>query len=318
MLCFGLHSQQNNLLGQYYKAIQVYAPGLNGAQEYLDVALGSRKQWTSVNNAPSINVLNISGKLNVNRRNPYRFNSARVSNLSPYRRKNVKLGVGGYVINSNYGSLVNNSIMGVFSTHILVAENSYLSIGASFGFRSQNLDIANISVLYPDNDVIYQEYLRNDGKASFFDTNVGLSYYSSSVYFSYTLMKAVSTLLGGYTSTRESDYGRFDHNFLGGLRLSVHEKLDIIPNFFFRYSDTSPSFLDVGVRASYMNGFLAGMSYRTDGSIIAMLGLEFKKTYELGYAFEFKEFSSDFDVLNTHEITLGVKLFDHKTRKPVW
>ena len=45
--------QNNVFIGQYFKIMPAFAPGLTGANNFLDIKTGTRNQWADVEEAPT-------------------------------------------------------------------------------------------------------------------------------------------------------------------------------------------------------------------------------------------------------------------------
>ncbi|WP_109832642.1 PorP/SprF family type IX secretion system membrane protein [Reichenbachiella versicolor] len=308
---------QQQLLGQYFNIMQTYAPGLTGANDYLDINLGTRQQWRNTDGAPKSNFFNANSTLLVNRMNPHEYNSIRVSDMSPYKKKNLKMGVGGYFMQNSVGPIDRTHLMASTALHVLVLRDSYLSLGISTGYILEQVDLRDLTVLNPNNDQVYQAYLSQGTSASYMDNHIGLAFYSSRFYFSYSMISYLNSKLGRNEAFRQNSTD-LTHNFLGGVRLSLNQFFELTPNFFLRKTPQTPTLLDAGVRLSYMNDLMLGLSYRNDKSFISMIRIAFKSIYSVTYSYEFKTANQNVRDLNTHELTIGVQLFNNQKYKPVW
>lgn len=310
------YAQKNELLGQYYRVIQAYAPALTGANDFMEVSFGSRSQWVGNNPSPSYSFASINTSVFANKSNRYKHNSLRVANLSPYSRRPVKLGLGAYFMNVSSDYVNSNKAMFSFAAHISLTDDMYLALGSSIGIYNQAVDTKNVWVLYPQNDIVYQDFIDSDGTQTTFDTNIGLSLTSSRFYLSYAMMDAISIHLKGYDFDPERR--NIIHSSLGGIRLSVSQMWEIIPNYFIRYSEHLPLLFDAGIRAQYSQKVLFGLSFRNDSSFIAIVGLDINEHFDFGYSYELKSSNAILNNLHTHEITIGVKLLNWKKKKSIW
>lgn len=320
LMFVGIHSsvfaQKNELLGQYYRVIQAYAPSLTGANDFMEINVGSRRQWVGTQQAPSYNFASISTSVFANQANRSRHNSLRVANLNPYSRKPIKIGLGAYFFNVSSKYVSSYKAMASTAAYVSISSDLYLALGTSFGLYHQSLDIENVWVLYPQNDVVYQDFINSGGRQTTFDTNIGLSLTSSRFYISYALIDAISLHLNGYDF--DPNKANLVHNSLGGIRLSVSQNWEVIPNYFVRFSAIAPLLLDMGIRAQYKDMVLFGLSVRNDSSFIGLLGFDIHEHFDVGYSYEFKSSDTFLNNLHTHEVTLGAKLLNWKKRKSIW
>lgn len=263
------YGQNNFILGQYFQMMQSYAPGLTGANEYLDVRIGSRQQWIGNENSPTTFYMSASTTLTMSETNPHQYNSIRVSDMSPYTRKPIKLGIGLFVVDNSTGPYNRRRVMANTAVHVLIDRDTYVSLGVSSGYSGVNVDIGQLRVLYPDNDTEYQNYLNTGARASFLETSSGLSIYSSRYYLSYSIIGLVRSFVAGNEDMADSAVG-YTHNILGGYRFHLNQDFEITPNMFYRYSNSGPNTLDVGARMSYRQSLMVGLSYRNDQSVISM------------------------------------------------
>lgn len=311
-----LYAQKNELLGQYYRVMQAYAPGLTGANEFMEINVGSRRQWVGTQQAPNYNFASFNTSLAVNKANRYRNNSLRVADLSPYQRTPVRLGLGTYFMNVSTRYIQSHKAMTSIAAHVPISRNIWLSAGTSIGVYHQAIDIDNVWVLYPDNDVVYQDFINSGGRQTKFDTNLGFALTSSRFYFSYSIIDAISIHLNGFDFDPEGS--NLTHNTLGGIRLSVSQRLELIPNYFIRFNSNTPLLIDAGMRAQFNETLLLGVSGRNDGSIIGFFGLDIQDHFDFGYSYEIKRSDTFLSDLHTHEITLGLKLLNWKKKKSIW
>ncbi|WP_170863830.1 PorP/SprF family type IX secretion system membrane protein [Reichenbachiella agariperforans] len=309
-------SQSNVVIGQYYQLMPVFAPALNGANDFIDIRMGTRQQWIGYEGAPKTQFISGSGVIKLDKNNPHKYNSVRVSDMSPYTTKGTKIGIGGYVFSDKIGAIDQIEIMTSTAIHVPVSSKMYLSLGFSFGVYNTNVDISNLFVLRPQNDAIYQEYLHNQYRNTYLKLNSGISAYSDRFYISYSIINSAYILINGDAYNLRYSSSLL-HNLLGGYRLNPWPKIELIPNAYLRYSTVFPFLFDVGIRVRYDQNLYSGLSYRNDGSIISMLGFMMNNKYSFGYSYEIKT-SDNGQNSSSHEIILGIQLKNKKRYSPIW
>lgn len=315
------HGQGRALLGQYFQNLPAFSPAFTGANDYLDIRTGFRKQWAGFDNAPNTIFLSAYSPIR-QKRNPYQRNSLRGSSNGQYykdgiQKSGVKLGVGGYVLMDEKGPFTELEIMPSLAVHVPMTKHTFLSMGFSGGLLNNSIDLDEITVVDEINDATYLSYVNNGASNSYFNLNFSLGIYSTRYYFSYGIMQVSRTLLSGNEQVN-SDGAGTRHHLLGGYRFFAGKKWELIPNTFLRIQDNQPFFFEAGLRARYNENLWIGASYRNDRTIVWMLGLSFNDKINFGYAYEYK--NSDFDHFNggSHEITLGLRLFNYGSYTPIW
>ena len=94
---------------------------------------------------------------------------------------------------------------------------------------------------------------------------------------------------------------------MGGYRFHINRDLDLEPGGLFKTTENWNPQGDVSLRLYYLMDFWAGISYRTNNSLIGMVGVRFDNIF-FGYSFDWN--FSDIGNYNygSHEITLSVKM----------
>ena len=315
--CLG---QGKALTSQYFQNLPAYSPAFTGANNFLDVRTAFRKQWAGFEGSPHTAFISAYGAVLPNY-NPYKKTSLRTSNQDPYENKgrmpsNVKLGVGGYVLQNDQMPLTQLEAMVNFAVHVRVSEHSYLSLGTSSGVSNSRIDMDEITVRDP-NDLTYQSYLQNGSSNTFFNFNASLGLYSPNYYVSYGMNQLVNSLISGNEQVN-NEGAELRHNVLAGLRIYTGEHIELLPNIFYRSEQDRPDFIDVGLRVRYKRNVTAGIAYRSEDTYIAMLGFALSDLITLGYSYEFMSSESDAFNYPSHEIVLGFRLFNYSNYTSIW
>lgn len=294
-----------------------YAPGLTGANDYLDIRTGFRKQWVDFEGAPLSYFIGGSGALKIAQHNPHKHNSVRVGNESLYKRKTTKFAFGGYVFDEKIGAFKQFGSLISAAAHVTITNNTYLSLGITTGYHNTRLDMNNLRVLNPDNDELYQDYYNNGARSNYLKLNAGIALYSDKYYLSYAIINLMNEQLGGNESLFNDTVDKL-YTIVGGYRISPGPKFELIPNAYIRLSSNSPFLMDIGARIRYEQFIYIGMSYRNDQTAIGMFGIQLNNKYSFGYSFERK--SIDFAGTSplSHEVVIGIQLFNSNNYTSLW
>ncbi len=97
---------------------------------------------------------------------------------------------------------------------------------------------------------------------------------------------------------------------MGGYRFNVSRDLELEPGALFKTAENWTPQADLTLRLYYLQDFWAGLSYRTNNSMIALVGARVDHIF-FGYSFDwsFSEIGNYSD--GSHEIVISVKLGDN-------
>lgn len=322
-----LWAQQPFQFSQYFQNMVTINPAIAGSEEFLDLKLGYRQQWSGVENAPETYFISAHSPLSKKEREfPYQNNSLRVSDPNIYTRfKNsrnfrkfnpIHHGIGGYIANDHQGIFKQQSAFLSYALHIAVGAKTTLALGASGGINSREIDVSNITL--GDNelpDPTYEAYLAQQGRVANFDLNSGIFVYSEKFYVGYSATRLLQNEI--YANIQEiSGKQVVTHYGLVGLRFNLNPNVAVLPGALVKYNGISPLLYDLNLRLKFNELAWIGASYRNTDIIAGMAGfsinnfINFSYSYDYGFA-EVSTFSS-----NTHEIMLGFILFNKRDTVP--
>ena len=307
-LVFG---QNNVFIGQYFKIMPAFAPGLTGANNFLDIKTGTRNQWADVEEAPKTLFFSANGMIRPGG-NAYKHNSHQVNDMSPYVKRPVKIGLGGYVIDDQVGEFEQTEGLISSAVHVNIHKDIHLSLGISGGLNHTRIDVDYLTVRDPNDDT-YNDYLASGFQRNSLKLLFGLAAYSDQFYFSYAMMNL-------YPSRDDQDVHdrQVAHHIIGGYSYALDSQFEVIPNFHARKTDQQKFLLDMGTRIRYQRNAYVGISYRTNQFFVSMLGFTVNDLLDIGYSFEWAATNSAPPNLGGHEIVIGLRLFNHGKYVPMW
>ncbi len=273
-----LYSQQLPMYSQYMLNGFLLNPGMAGSVDYIPVRLTVRQQWVGIKNAPSTQAL--SGHMLLN---------------------NQKIGVGGYVFNDKFGAVTRTGVQGAFAYHLPITNDTKLGLGVSFTAFQYSLDETNLNLIDENDPTISQNV-----QSTFIpDANFGAYLYNDKYFVGLAAHHLIQYKIKlGDNTTSSSRMIR--HYFVtGGYKFDLNEDFQLEPSLLFKGTEVTPMQLDINVKAYYKKNYWLGVSYRTDKSIIALLGVKYDK-YFLGYAFDYTMSNIKNYESGSHEIMFGV------------
>ena len=303
--------QNNVFIGQYFKIMPAFAPGLTGANNFLDIKTGTRNQWADVQEAPRTQFFLANGTIRPGG-NPYKHNSHQVSDMSSYVEKPVKIGLGGYVINDQVGEFKQTEGLISSAVHVNIHKDINLSLGVSGGLNHTRINVDYLTVHDPNDDT-YNNYLASGFQRNSLKLLFGLSAYSDQFYFSYAMMNLYPSRDDRAVHDRE-----FAHHIIGGYSFAMDSQFEVIPNFHARKTNHQKFLLDMGTRIRYQRNAYIGISYRTNQYFVSMLGYTVNDLLDIGYSFEWSATNSSLPNAGGHEIVIGFRLFNYGKYVPMW
>jgi type IX secretion system PorP/SprF family membrane protein len=311
-------AQQIPMYSQYIMNGFLINPSLAGRDGYTTVNLTVREQWLGFSGSPGTYAVSFQTRI---LKNSYisRSTSVRKKMVKPTKGGNV--GLGGYIFNDRNGIMSRTGILAAYAYHLQLGQTgglpNYLSLGLAGTFYQYAIDLSGNLML---ND-IDDEFLRNyDQRVYIPDFNFGATYTTEKFYvgFSMSSLSRGSILFGNSGDNKRSELGNY---FLtGGVKIKFPGNPDweLEPSTLLKSSDMLfKSFqMDLTTRVYYKQDYWAGLSWRTNDAIIALLGLKYDRFY-FAYAFDFALTDIRKQSFGSHEITLAVK-FGESARRYRW
>jgi type IX secretion system PorP/SprF family membrane protein len=314
------YSQGGIFLSQYYQNLPGFNPGLTGATDFLDIRTGTRQQWVGFEGAPKTYFVSANGVIRP-KANPYRKNSLRTSQpegavTSHTPVSKLKWGLGGYVLKQEQGPFDQMQTMLNVASHIAITERTYLSLGIASGISNYRVNLSEVVVADQVNDATYNMFMANGFNNTYANLSAGVALYSDLYYVGISALQLSRTLLSG-NDLLNTDGNNHIFHAVGGYRL-YFQKFDVVPNVNVRVETSQPVVVDLGARLRYNKLISAGLSFRNDQSIIALLGVDITDKINFSYSLE-SRIGNASDVNNgSHEIVLGLKLYNHNRFSPLW
>jgi len=291
-------------------------PSLAGRDGYTTINLTVREQWLGYKNGPSTYAASFQSTL---LQNSFMSKSHSVRKRVSRPTKASRVGVGGYLFNDNNGIIRRTGFQADYAYHIPVGSNrsgtqSDFALGLALVAYQHALNTKNLNYSY-DND----PYLNSYDKSVFItDFNFGASYASQQFYVGFSMTNILRGALV-FGNSSDNKMGELGHYFItAGTSFPINKEWSIKPSVFLKSSDMvfKSIQMDLTARVFYKEDYWAGLSYRTNDAIIALLGLRYDKFY-FGYSYDFTLTDMMNQSLGTMEFTLAVK-FGESARRYRW
>ena len=292
LFSINLLAQQEPLFTQYYVNDMAINPAISGSKTYNSLTIQTRQQWLGFQGAPLS------------------------SNISYHGALNNRSAMGGYLMfDKAYPSLQANLHLN-YAYHIpLNYEKVNLSFGLGAKVMYHNLDF-NIGDLPPGDDDAFStsSYDKVLGDAS-----TGTYLYGRNFYLGFSISNLFQSSFN--TPVSGSPYGNDEfRNYygMGAYRFRImNNDWQLEPSFLIRKMQYQKSVSDLTTRIFYLNKTWTGLTYRTNGTTIFIVGFGSEKiqfSYSYDYTFVDEIMSHTY---GTHEIGIAFRIQTLATQRHI-
>jgi type IX secretion system PorP/SprF family membrane protein len=314
--CFGsVFAQTEPTYSQYIMNGFLINPSFAGRDGYTTVNLTVREQWIGLSGAPSTYAASFQTRI---LQNSFISKSTAVRKKIIKPTKGGKVGLGGYIFNDNNGIMKRTGMLLAYSYHIPMGRTGGIPNDLSFGLalKAYQFNVnTNGAILENSYDPLLNSYDRTKYIPDF---NFGASFTTSRYYvgFAMTNLLRGSLVFADTSKTKGSELGGY--YLTGGYKFPLSPEWILEPSAFIKASDmffTSVQ-MDITARVYYREDYWAGISYRTNDAIVALMGLKYDRFY-FAYAFDFTLTDIRKESYGTHELSVAVK-FGESARRYRW
>jgi type IX secretion system PorP/SprF family membrane protein len=299
-------AQQLPLYSQYIMNGFLLNPAVAGSDGYTTFNLTAREQWVGFENAPRTHAFSIQTRI---------LKESYIIKSTPVRKKVFKpstkgrVGIGGYIFNDKNGLVNRTGIQLTYAYHIWLRETqlSFGLSGSTFQFRVNDEELT----FYDQREPLLTGDLRKAVYVPDASFGIYLSHYSYNVGFSVAQLFQSYIKLGNQSL---KDYRMLRHYYLmGAYRFDLNVDYQLEPSVLFKTTETWIFQADINCKLYYKNDYWAGLSFRTNGALIAMAGIKVNQFY-FGYAFDYTLTSIRKHSFGSHEVMIALKLGDSARR----
>lgn len=232
-------------------------PAYAGADKALSMTLIHRDQWTGVEGAPNTQAFSASALL-----------------------PKDKIGLGVSLLYDKIGVHKNLKVLTSYAYRLQLSKETTLSMGLQVGITNLRADYA--SLIGNSNDPKLYNSINNTA----LDFGAG-------IYLEIPKMKigiAAPELLSKKIQVNDSVFIDIRNiNLIGffGYRLALSSQFDFEPSLLLKYYHDLPLSYDVNLNMVYRKLLTAGLSYRKNESVAALLKLQLTTQLQVGYGYDF-------------------------------
>jgi type IX secretion system PorP/SprF family membrane protein len=278
-------AQQLPVLNQSLFNPYLLNPAYAGMNPYTQVFLNVRDQWSGMPGAPFFYSLSADGRL-----------------------RNERSGIG-FQLQGDRQPLIHN-ISGMFTYRHLVkiGQSHSIRLALSGGLLYNSIDLANADASSPTESTLME---RSNSKAAF-DVHAGLVYRFRKLELGFAALQLNNSYYR-YVNSATGEGLTYKlircFNAHASYRFDAGGDWNITPSAILYSTQGMPAYALASCRVEYLGDYWLAAGYRTDRSIAVSCGVAISGRLCLGYSFEAPVNRYASVIGNTHEVTVGIRLF---------
>ncbi|MBB6613189.1 type IX secretion system membrane protein PorP/SprF, partial [Pontibacter sp. Tf4] len=270
ILCTMVQAQQLPHYSQYMLNGFLVNPAVAGSENYVDVKMGWRNQWTGLEGAPESMYLTAHLPLNKtdNRATassfPSRWQNGRKALYEEYRKKDFHREQGhhgaGLTVQLDKAGVLKRSDAGLtYAYHLPVSRSLKLAGGFSAGVSVYKVDQSRLKLTDP-NDPTYTSGYHDRVQPNI---TVGTLLYSKRYYVGATAAQLFQDELAlEENQGNDVDRAQAHYALTGGYKVVLSPAVSLLPSTLIKYVPSAPVAADVNLKVLYRDFLWAGASYR--------------------------------------------------------
>ena len=307
---------------QYYLNLPGVNPGFTGMDDFLDLKTGLREGWNSFGVKNNNTYISAYRTINSTSRSGHRNNSLRLSNPNlfnevladkKFRRRH---GLGGMITNRTVGPYRSFGVGMNYSYHLPISRKLTVSLGTRAGYTNQRIDFINLNVRNEINDLFYQSLLRSgQGTQNSLLIDFGTVLYSNRFFLGLSTSNGITKKMNGDQLFEMNDEPSF--KVQTSVIFPLNSEFDLFPGLISTYSNSHDLIWLTNLRLRYKKLVYLGTAYGSE-KMSLLFGLS-TTNLTVNYAYDMYTSNENNFNINTHELVMGLTLFNkHKLRPRFW
>lgn len=295
-----LHSfaQQQPQYSQYMLNQYSQNPAVGGTEDYAPISISYRRQWLGMSKAPSSFYL--SGHTPVGKVLGD-YSKAHLNKVPNYH------GLGGLAYSDRSGPTRQHSINVSYAYNMKITSSFRLSSGISLGVKNFSINNAEIE-FHDEGDPTAESAGINTFSP---DASLGFWGYTNMYYVGLSIHHLFNNKLDNTLESIDREYSsRLNRHFFlsSGIQLPINESVVFVPSFMLKYVTPAPISIDFNAKFLFYDQYWVGATVRTRDGIGAFAGINFAKSWALGYSYEYTTSKLRPYQAGSHEILVTYKL----------
>ncbi len=306
-------AQQKPQYTQYVFNNLLLNPAVTGIENYTDVKLGYRSQWTGLDGAPVTAYLTIDAPLGSKfvEGDATAFAAERGINPSSrlytqnYMAAEPHHGIGFTLVSDQAGPITTTTIDLTYAYHLGISANMNLAVGVAAGVNHIYLNTNALTLENPLDPAIANGY-NSQWKP---DLSTGIWLYSSNYYVGASVQQLLPYNLyfssnNNYSNTKTVP----QFFFTAGVKLFLSDDVTFLPSFLLKEINPVPFTFDINGKFNFQDKFWLGVSYRRDDSVGVLAGININSFINIGYSYDITTSQLNTVSNGTHEIVISLLL----------
>ncbi|MCC5930047.1 MAG: type IX secretion system membrane protein PorP/SprF [Cyclobacteriaceae bacterium] len=303
-----VQAQKKPQYSQYMFNNYLINPAIAGIEQFADVKMGYRNQWSGIDGAPQTYYTSFHMGIFPKSTKMHRANQVRgddYKNQDLFNPANVSHhGIGGYAFADRIGAFERFQLHAGYAYHIPLNDKISFSAGATAGITRFSLNTDKITLTDAIDPAIYGENYNNIRP----NVALGLWLYSSKFY----LGISVDDLL-----TNDFQFGNLDNLNSGSNRhllitaaydFRLSHEISFRPSFLMKWLTPTSPVTDFNLMMGFYDRVFTGASYRNTSDLILLCRFVLSPALEIGYSYDFTQTDLSIFTLGTHELLIGFRL----------
>lgn len=317
-------AQQELQLSQYMLNTFQYNPAAAGIEDYTEVKANYRKYYTGIPGANNSFFLTGHGALNQKDLNKEDLGALPMRGASTIRFKTdaprkIRHGAGANYTFDRAGLYIRNQLSVGYAIHLPVSRQYYLSFGANVGGLMTSFDNSGVSEIRNPNDPT----LMNGGMTISPDVRLGALLYSDRFYVGLSSGQLLQNRIDINGANTDANKLNVHYYLTAGYRLALDDEFDLIPSALIKYATPTVT-ADAGIKVRYRQSFWAGGAVRVANAgqntapdaVYGLVGFTLDNRFDIGYSYDFTTSALSNASSGSHEIMLGLRLFNTRNARP--
>jgi type IX secretion system PorP/SprF family membrane protein len=312
------YAQQKPIYTQYVLNNYIINPAITGIENYTDVKISHRQQWTGIDGAPVTTYVSVQGPIG---KKDYRTNATSFdipgenprghSFIEQYTAAEAHHGVGGIMLSDKTGYINRWGVYGTYAYHKGLTTKTTLSAGFMAGITSVSVDASKVRLADPNtvDPAIYNNSTASKMKP---ELAAGLWLYSAEYFVGVSVLNIVpGKIKFGADSALYGSSLAPHFVTTAGYKTFLTEDISLLPSVMIQFIKPMPLQVYVNAKAQYQDKFWLGASYRFGdqlGGFAGMAGFNVSNTFNIGYSYDISTSQLRNYSRNTHEFIIGFLL----------
>ncbi len=302
--------QQTPVFSQYMVNKFLVNPALAGGNGISTINMIAREQYVGLENAPRTFSLSAQTRL---MDDSHILRALRIRKNANQASRIANIGLGANIYSDRNGIVTKTGIQLTYAYHINFNNKVQLSMGLSGSAFQYKLDDSQAFAHDAGDPVL----LGNKKQFWVPDATAGVYITNSKWFGGITLTDLFgSGLKLGKDPIKDNFSTARNFNMMAGYRYNLDDNFGLEHSIFMRA--TKYDFLtDINTRLYYLDEYWLGLSYRTNNTLITMVGVSVDKFY-FGYAFDASLGSIRNYSDGSHELMIGLRFGNNSVRRFRW